>query len=256
MPLINFMKTIIKTNHLTVRYGQSDVIQNVSISIESGDFIGLVGPNGAGKSTFMKALLGLLPIAQGSITLFGQKQQAFSHWEKIGYLPQKFSHQNPLFPASVEEVILLGLLAGKKIPKIITSSDSERLQEVLYILGIRHLRRKMYSELSGGQQQRVMLARSLISRPELLIFDEPSTALDPEARESFFQLIQKLNKEKGIAIILITHDTGYVGKYANKLLYLDKEVVYFGNFSNFCGSKKMSSYFGTYDQHIICHQHD
>ena len=123
-------------------------------------------------------------------------------------------------------------------------------------LGIGDLKKRMLSELSGGQQQKVLLARALVSSPEILIFDEPSTALDPESRESFFQLIQKLNKQNGIAIILITHDTSYIGQYANKLLYIDKSLIYFGKFSDFCVSEKMNSYFGKYEQHVICHQHN
>jgi len=250
------MKEIIKAENLTVLYGSSEAIKDITFSMQIGDFVGLAGPNGAGKTTLIKALLGLLPITEGKISLFGQAQKSFTDWQKIGYLPQKLSSLNTLFPASVEEVVLLGLLASKKIPKIITKDDKNKVEKVLGELEITSLSNKMFFDLSGGQQQRVMLARSLVSEPEILIFDEPSTALDPESRESFFTLIQKLNKEKGIAIILITHDTGYIGRYANKLIYLDKRLVYFGSFIDFCRSEKMSSYFGDYGQHIICHQHN
>jgi zinc transport system ATP-binding protein len=123
-------------------------------------------------------------------------------------------------------------------------------------LGISDLKTAMLTELSGGQQQRVLLARALVSKPELLIFDEPSTALDPKSRDDLFLQIRKLNKEKGITIILITHDTGYIGQYANKLLYVDRNLVYFGEFSEFCRSEGMKSYFGEHEQHLICHQHD
>lgn len=250
------METIIETDNLTVLYGSSEAIKDITFSIQSGDFVGLVGPNGSGKTTLIKALLGLLPMVKGKISLFGQVQKSFTDWQKIGYLPQKLSSLNPLFPASVEEVILLGLLASKKIPKIITKADKKRVQKILTVLEISDLKNKMLSELSGGQQQRVMLARSLVSEPEILIFDEPTTALDPESRETFFTLIQKLNKENGITIILITHDIGCIGRFANKLMYLDKNLIYFGSFSEFCQSGKMSAYFGDYGQHIICHQHD
>jgi zinc transport system ATP-binding protein len=171
-------------------------------------------------------------------------------------LPQKTATINTLFPATVREVVILGLLAKKKWPKRISKNDQIKSTEILKELGIDDLKNRMYSELSGGQQQKVLLARALVSNPELLIFDEPSTALDPESRESFFQLVEKLNKERGIAIILITHDTGYIGKYANKLLYIDKGLIYYGKFSEFCSSEKMNSYFGKYEQHLICHQHD
>lgn len=232
------MATIIDVENVSIRYGQNEAVKNVSFQIQKGDFIGIAGPNGAGKTTLIKAILGLLPIASGKITLFGQTQKVFCGFSKIGYLPQKNSSINSLFPASVEEVVLLGLLSSKKFPKIITKEDKDKVEKILDELGIAKLKNKILSELSCGQQQRVLLARALVSEPKLLIFDEPSTALDPESRSDFFRLIQKLNKEKEITIILITHDTGYIGSYANKLLYIDRTLIHFGNISEFCLSEK------------------
>jgi zinc transport system ATP-binding protein len=250
------MKSVIEAKKISVYYGQTEVLKDVSFAVEQGDFVGLAGPNGAGKTTLIKAILGLLPISEGDIELFGVNKDKFNNWDRIGYLPQKSSSINALFPATVREVVTLGLLSQKKFPKRISSSDKAKIDNILAELGITKLEKRLLSELSGGQQQKVLLARALVSGPEVLIFDEPSTALDPESRESFFRLIQKLNMKNGIAIILITHDTSYIGKYANKLLYLDKNLVYYGNFSNFCQDKKMNSYFGDYEQHIICHQHN
>lgn len=252
---INNNECVLELNNVSVEYEGSEAIKNISIKIDKGDFVGFAGPNGAGKTTLVKSALGLVPIKKGVVNLFGQDSQNFSQWEKIGYLPQKLNGINPLFPATVEEVVSLGLLSSKGFPKIIKSSDKNKISQVMSDLDIVKLRNKLFSSLSGGQQQRVVLARALVSNPELLIFDEPSNALDPESRESFFSYIQKLNKEKGVTIILITHDTGYIGKYANKLLYIDKELVYFGSFSEFCKSEKMSDRFGELDQHLICHQH-
>jgi len=250
------MNLIIETKNLSDSYGQTEALTNVSFTVEKGDFVGLAGPNGAGKTTLIKTILGLLPTSKGEIKLFGKTKEKFNDWGKIGYLPQKLSTINTLFPATVDEVVTLGLLSQKKIPRIINANDQKRASETLRELGIFDLKKRMLSELSGGQQQKVLLARALVSNPEILIFDEPSTALDPESRESFFQLIQKLNKKNGTAVILITHDTGYIGQYANKLLYIDKSLVYFGKFSDFCQDEKMNAYFGKYEQHIICHQHN
>ena len=250
------MAAIIEVKNISVSYNHSEVLKDISFSVEPSDFIGLVGPNGAGKTTLIKVIFGLLPVTSGSIELFGRPQKKFSAWGKIGYLPQQLSSINSLFPATVEEVILLGLLSQKKYPKKITNTDIIKADNIAEQLKITDLKKRMLYELSGGQQQKVLLARSLVSLPELLIFDEPSTALDPDSRESFFQLIQELNKKSGIAIILITHDTGYIGRYADKLLYLDRKMVYFGKFSDFCKSEKMRSYFGEHHQHLICHQHD
>ena len=249
------MSTVIQTNSLCVNYDKSEVLSNVSFSIERGDFVGLAGPNGAGKTTLVKAILGLLPLSNGSIELFGQFQKEFTAWGKIGYLPQKASTINPLFPATVQEIVTLGLLSGQNFPKRLSKTDVEQTDKVLHELDIYDLKKLMFSELSGGQQQKVLLGRALVSQPEALIFDEPSTALDPESREAFFKMLERLNKEKGITILFITHDTGYIGQYANKLMYIDKDLIYYGMFSDFCKSEKMNTYFGTYEHHVICHQH-
>ena len=250
------MPAIIEIKNLSVRYASSPALNDVSLTIDRGDFVGLAGPNGAGKSTLVKTLLGLVPFSAGAITLFGKPLNTFQEWNKIGYLPQKSANQNYLFPASVEEVVTLGRLSLKKSLKIITQKDRQAVAEILEKLEIARLKDKLFSELSGGEQQRVILARSLVSAPEILILDEPSTALDPQSRENFFSLLQKLNTENKTTILLITHDIGYIGKYAEKLLYLDKNLIYYGSFSDFCLSKKMSDQFGEFDQHLICHQHD
>jgi zinc transport system ATP-binding protein len=250
------MPTIIEAKNISAQYGQTEVLKDISFVIEQGDFVGLAGANGAGKTTLIKVILGLLPSTSGSIELFGVPMSGFKSWGQIGYLPQKYSTINELFPATVEEVVALGLLSQKKFPRRITSSDKKKVDSILNELNIVNLKKRILTELSGGQRQKVFLARALVSDPKVLIFDEPSTALDPDSRESFFRMIQGLNKDKGITIILITHDTGYIGRYANKLLYLDKSVIYYGKFDEFCISDKMSSYFGNYGQHIICHQHD
>jgi zinc transport system ATP-binding protein len=248
-------ENVLEFNNVSVEFNSTEVVKDISLKIIKGDFVGLAGPNGAGKTTLVKAVLGLVPISKGNINLFNQDSKTFSKWKQIGYLPQKINSINPLFPASVEEIVSIGLLSTKTFPRTINSKDRKRIAEVLNDLDISKLKNKSFSELSGGQQQRVVLARALVSSPELLIFDEPSTALDPESRESFFSYIQKLNKEKGVTIILITHDTGYIGEYANKLLYIDKELIYFGSFKDFCSSPKMSKQFGEMEQHLICHQH-
>jgi len=250
------MSSVIEIKNLFVNYGQTEALQDITFSIEQGDFVGLAGPNGAGKTTLIKAILDLLPVSAGKIKLFGKEKENFNDWGKIGYLPQKFSTINALFPATVDEVVMLGLLSQKQFPKRMTASDQKKIDDILQELGIINLKKRILSELSGGQQQKVLLARALVSNPEILIFDEPSTALDPESRESFFQLIQKLNKQKRISIILITHDTVYIGKYANKLLYIDKNLIYFGKFSDFCREKITSSSFGETERHVICHQHN
>ncbi|HAL45719.1 MAG: ABC transporter ATP-binding protein [Planctomycetes bacterium GWF2_42_9] len=248
--------SIIKINNVSVSYNSHEALRDVSCVVEPADFIALVGPNGAGKTTLVKSIFGLVPLKTGSIELFDTPARKFTQWCKVGYLPQQSSTINPLFPATTEEVIELGLLSQKRNPKSITAKDKKHVAEIIEKLKITDLKKRMFSELSGGQQQKVLLARCLVSKPQLLIFDEPSTALDPDSRESFFELIKQLNKQDGIAVLLVTHDAGFVGKFAQKLLYIDKKIVYFGKFSEFCKSDDMRAFFGEHYQHIVCHQHD
>jgi zinc transport system ATP-binding protein len=251
------MTTLIDIKNVSVRYGATEELQDISCQIEKGDFVGLVGPNGGGKTTLVKTILGLLPAHTGQILLFGQDITKFSDFQKIGYLPQKHTGINPLFPASAREVVSLGLLSAKKLPKKITKSDWQKIDAILEILGIADLKGKLISKLSGGQQQKVLLARALVSKPEILILDEPSTALDPGSREQFFSHLKELNNQTKTTIILVTHDTGYVGQYANKLLYIDRKLAFFGKITDFCpAGKDIASCFEKRDKHIIWHQHN
>lgn len=247
---------IISAQHVSIRYDQSDIVRDVSFEIVRGDYIGLAGPNGAGKSTLIKAILGLVPIYDGHISLFNTPIQQFNRFDKIGYLPQKHTGINMLFPASVKDVVAFGLLAQKKLPRILTSKDWQKVSTILSTIGIADLQDRMLSELSGGQQQKVLLARALVSQPELLILDEPSTALDPESRDDFFALAKKLNTENHMTIILITHDTGYIGTHANKLLYIDRSLIFFGPITDFCAQDDTNTCFEKIGQHIIWHQHN
>ncbi len=250
------MASILSVRNLYCGYGSVEVLSDVSFDIEKGDYIGLAGPNGAGKTSVVKSVLGLSEKFKGIIKLFGQDLKYFNGWGRVGYLSQRVTAFNPLFPAAVKEVVGLGLLSQKEFPKRFNHTDDAKIKQSLGLMGISDLDRKPVSDLSGGQQQRVFLARALVSNPELLILDEPGTALDPQSREDFFEFIKKLNRDKGITIILITHDTAQIGQYANKLLYMDKKVVFYGSFSDFCRSVEMHQYFGHFSQHLICHQHE
>lgn len=246
---------IVTANGLTCRYHEGYVLKDITFSVHQGDYIGIVGPNGSGKSTLIQALLGLKPVCSGSATLFGKDCNSFAQWEKVGYLPQSLRLFNPSFPATVAEVVSLGLLSTKKFPRRLTRGDRKIVETVLESLGIYDIRSKLIGELSGGQQQRVLLARALVNEPELLILDEPTAALDPDTRHKFYHLISELNQLQGITILLVTHDTGVIGEYASRMLYLDTRMLFYGTFDDFCHSPEMSALFGEHSQHLMCHRH-
>lgn len=247
---------ILSAQGLSFQYNSSEILTDISFRLRSGDYLGIVGPNGSGKSTLIKLILGLLQPSKGEITLFGRNVANFDDWQKVGYLPQRINAFNPHFPATVKEIVSLGLLSTKGYPRRITKSDDKAISSALELLDILGIKNELIGELSGGQQQRVLIARAIVSEPELLILDEPTTALDPEVREKFFGTLKDLNGKKKVTLIIITHDIGTIGKYASRLLYLDKKVIFYGGFDDFCASSDMASYFGEYSQHVICHRHD
>ena len=246
---------IVCADRLCFTYNAAEVLCDISLRITAGDYIGLVGPNGSGKTTLIKTLMGLLQPSAGRIALFGCNPAEFSDWYKIGYLPQKLTGFNPYFPARVKEIVSLGLLARKRFPRRIAKTDEAAINRVFSLLDIHEIKDKRIGELSGGQQQRVLLARALVGEPEFLILDEPTTALDPETRDNFFSTLKELNQNQRVTIIIVTHDVADIGKYASKLLYLDKRIIFFGSFENFCSSADMARYFGEFAQHLICHRH-
>lgn len=246
------MRSVLEVKNIHVKYGNEAVLQDVSFTVTQGDYIGVVGPNGSGKTTMMKALLGLVPVSGGAV-IFPDKN--FKK-ENIGYVQQKQGGTDTNFPATVREIVSTGLIVHKKGIKYLTSQDKERVDEILGTLQIKDLQNKKVGHLSGGQYQRMLLARALVNKPGMLILDEPASALDPKIRDELFLILSDLNKNQGITILFVSHDIGSIGKYTNKMLYLDRKVVFFGDYEQFCQSKDMTEYFGYEAQHNFCWRHN
>ncbi len=246
---------IITVDKICVRYNSSEVLSDISFNIAAGDYLGIVGPNGSGKTTLIRAIFGLVGLSRGTVNIFGKDVSEFHQWHKIGYLPQKLFSFSGHFPATVKEIVALGLLSQKKFPKRMSAGDEAALHKVLESLELVKIKDKLIGELSGGQQQRVLLARAMVGEPEVLVLDEPTTALDPEVRERFSVLLQELNRKSGLTIVLVTHDIMNIGRYASKLLYIDRKLIFHGNFDDFCSSTEVTNYFGEFAQHVICHRH-
>ncbi|MFH0772798.1 MAG: metal ABC transporter ATP-binding protein [bacterium] len=249
------MKSVLSAQHVSFHYGGSEVVNDVSFDVQEGDYVALVGHNGSGKSTLLKLFLNLLVPSKGKITLWGVPSGTFSDWKRIGYLPQNVQLFNPLFPATVREVVALGLLSQKQFPKRMTSNDAEKVYDALKQMHILPLADKLVGELSGGQMQRTLLARAIVHSPQLLFLDEPVSAIDTETRNDFFTYTGELNKKQKTTIILVTHDIEHSGGFANKMLYLDKKILFYGNFKQLCVSPHMKQHLGEEIQHIMCHQH-
>lgn len=244
----------LEVKNLSVKYRDIEAISRLSFEIASGDYIGVVGPNGSGKTTLIRALLGLVPF-DGEVSLLGKRISRFSDWRQIGYLPQKTAFLDQWFPATALEIVVSGLYCRKGFPRTTDRSDRLKAEKTMELLRIGDLKDRPIGKLSGGQQQRVLLGRALVHEPQVLMLDEPTVALDPQSRESFYLAVQGLNRDRQVTVLLVSHDIGSVGKYASKLMYLDKSLVFYGSFEEFCKSENMSDYFGTSAQHLICHRH-
>lgn len=233
--------SLIKVENLAVNYGDFRALHDVSFALEKGDFLAVVGPNGSGKSTLIHTLLELKKQSEGTITFAAQKPA-------IGYLPQKSFHADPRFPATVEEVVASGLLGKKTFPKRMQESDEKLVTDALCLLRIKEIRKRKIGSLSGGQQQRTLLARALVSNPDILILDEPTGALDPTSRDCFYTTLREMNNDHDVTIIIVSHDTHGISEFANKLLFLDQTSLYFGDFAHFTEAN-MHHYFNHDHEH-------
>lgn len=246
----------VEVQNLAFSYGAGLALDRVSWKAGAGEFWAVVGPNGSGKTTLLKTILGLLWPRMGRVSLFGEPITRFRDWRRVGYLPQFSGLSFARFPATVRETVSMECLAGKRFPRRLHREDARAVSETLARLGIADLAARRIGELSGGQRQRVLLARALVNRPQLLLLDEPTLALDPDSRSAFYDLLTTLNRADGVTVVLVTHDSATAGRYADHLLYLDRTVIFAGTFSDFCTSPEMTAQFGNYAQHTICHQHD
>jgi zinc transport system ATP-binding protein len=204
------------------------VLQDLSLDVHPGEFMALVGPNGAGKSTLLKIMLGLLQPQQGQVSLFGTDLRRFKDWWRIGYVPQKPEQSNPHFPATVEEVVMLGRTARLGLFKWPGREDHAQVKRALELVRMEHLRHKMIGQLSGGQQQRVSIARALAAQPDLLMLDEPTAGVDAESQARFYELLRELNLELGVALVFVSHDIGPLRGMLDTVACVNRTICYYG----------------------------
>ncbi len=223
----------LKLNNITLAYDGRVVINNLSLKVDSGDYLCVVGENGSGKSTLIKGILGIVKPTGGSIAFCCPK-----HKRSIGYLPQQQSAQRD-FPASVKEVILSGFAGKCRLPWY-TKEMKQKALENMQLLKIENLINEPFSALSGGQQQRVLLARALCATEDLLLLDEPVNGLDPNASKEMYSIIKELNKS-GMTVIMITHDINTAVNSANKILHLDRDNHFYGTTAEYLVSNFGSS---------------
>ncbi len=209
----------IQIENINFSYGRNSVLENANLIIEDKEFVCMVGPNGGGKTTLLKLILGLLEPQQGTISVFGNAP--ILGRKQIGYLPQH-ANLDSKFPVTVLDVVLMGRLGKTRIMGFYTQKDRAAAVEMLARVGLDKLINRPLAELSGGQRQRVLIARALVSEPQLLLLDEPTSSLDDYVERELYDLLLELNKE--LAVVVVTHDIGFVSSYVSKVICVNRQV--------------------------------
>ena len=229
-------KEVIGLTEISFSYNGTPILEDVNLSVKTGDFFAILGPNGSAKSTLLKVMLGLLTPKAGTVRIFGQHARQFKDWHKIGYTSQQAANINTAFPATVEEVVSSGYYTGFR-RLFDTAERKTAVKNALDAVGISSLSHCMIGELSGGQRQKVFLARAIVQKPEVLFLDEPTTGIDAASQQEFYELLSAFNK-KGLTIIMITHDINAAVKRATKIGYMhDRNIILHLNNGDF--SKEM-----------------
>jgi zinc transport system ATP-binding protein len=247
------MRPFVELEDVDFAYGAVRVLERINLTVQPGDFLGIIGPNGSGKTTLLRIMLGLLPPTSGTVRLFGHPPAAFGQWGRLGYVPQRATLDASL-PVTVHEVVATGLLPSLGIFGRIGAAERKRIAEVLGQVGMEAHAAARIGALSTGQQQRVLIARALVSKPELLMLDEPTGGVDPEAQTSFHALLHHLNRERDVTLILVSHDIGVVAKEVTKLACLNRRLVFHGRPGDFLSDAALTALYGPAVR-VVSHDH-
>lgn len=240
----------IKLDNVSFSYGDISILENLSFSVNKGEYLGIIGPNGGGKTTLIKIILGLLHPTSGTVTLFGIDRHDFKEKYRIGYVPQRVMQADRDFPATVFEVVRTGRIARLGFFQKFTKKDTEAIEKAMDIAGIAKYRDTLVGNLSGGERQRVFIARALASEPEVLILDEPTVGVDISAQKSFYDFLASLNRDHNLTIIFISHDIDVVSQEAKTVLCLNHNMVCHGLPQNLLDEHILKRLYGDHSKRV------
>jgi zinc transport system ATP-binding protein len=213
-------RPVVDLQDVTFSYGGPPAVENVSLSVEPGEFLAVVGPNAGGKSTLLKLILGLLRPQVGHIRVLGRRPRDAVRW--VGYVPQYPTFARD-FPITVEQVVQLGRIHSAVPVWGSRSRDRDSVRGALLEVEAQDIARRQIGTLSGGQLQRVLLARTLVSEPRLLILDEPTANIDQRLESDIFDLLRELNRR--MTIIVVSHDVAFISSYVARVACLNRTLV-------------------------------
>jgi zinc/manganese transport system ATP-binding protein len=223
----------VSLKNVNVSFDGKWVLRDLSFSVESGEFLGIIGPNGSGKTTLMRVLLSMLKPQGGTVNIEGGY--------RIGYVPQ--SRQiDPDTPLSARNFVSLGL--PHKFRPWLSSQDRIIVDEALELTNSMDYADKPIGKLSGGQRQRLFLAQALVRNPQILLLDEPTSNLDPGAQETIASVVDQVRRERGITVLFVSHDVNLISRYADKILYMTKDFYAIGTVGEIMQSSVLSKLYG------------
>ena len=246
------MSAVIDAENVTFAYGETVAVEDVSLTVEDGSFLGLIGPNGSGKTTLLHLLVGLKSPDSGSIALFGEPIDEFEDGERIGFVSQRATDRSGSMPVSVREAVLMGRFPHAGLGRI-DGEDRAIAQRALDRVGIAELADRPIGALSGGQRQRAFIARALAAEADLLALDEPTVGVDAESRTEFYTMLDELNEE-GITILLIEHDVDILTEHVDSVACLNRQLYHHGDTVSFLESDAIAEAYGPTGK-VISHDH-
>ncbi len=211
-PVREWAESVIVFEEADLGYGRTTVLQGLNLTLNRGDFLGIVGPNGAGKTTILKCMLGILRPLRGRV----HRDPA----SRFGYVPQR-QFIDEVYPLSAMEVAMMGRFSLMGVLSRPSADDRRKVMESLKHVGIEQFARKPYRELSGGQKQRVLIARALAAEPDVLILDEPTNDMDIGSEHAVMELLKQLQTELNITIVMVSHLLNVVANFADTLALID-----------------------------------
>jgi zinc transport system ATP-binding protein len=251
---MRFALPIFDVASLSLQINSQVILDSLSLKIFSGEYDAIIGPNGGGKTTLIRLLLGLEKPTSGMIKIFGKNIDEFKEWHKIGYVPQRASHVDAAFPATVLDVVKMGRTAKRGFFARYSAEDAACVEDAMKKMDVLDIKDKMIGTLSGGQRQRVMIARALASKPEVLILDEPNTGVDVVSQQRFYELLRKLNRDEKLTIVFITHDIGVIADDIQRLFTVNRKLLTCNNPKEAISCEDMSRLYGV-DAHLLSNHH-
>ena len=232
------MESMVKADNLVVMLGGKTVLEGITFNAFTGELTGIIGPNGAGKTTLLRAILGLIPLQHGTLSVLGSgKGKIRDVRPAIGYMPQRQSFEKE-FPYSASDVVATGLLSPATMFKPLNDRTG-KVKAALQSVGMEGYLGRPFRNLSGGEQQRILLARALVRKPKLLLLDEPNAGLDFPAQQEFTNLLENLKQDSGLTIILVSHDLLSVASIADQLVCINKTMHIHGKPAEVLNSRQL-----------------